>query len=286
MNGEGTIEDLTEEQRARLTTLLDKLSTFPVPETIVRCLEAVGIDSKIEGDLERADAAMAAAWAYDRAHQYLVRLRSLNQERMQIGNEIRRLMQHPDPATEAEVVEAAQSRVLAPDLAGRQEVVINFFCVSVQHIHSLLIVVAAAVAYEIPPDDLSYLDEFRFLRNHFEHWYDRLPGKTNEAGLVTKALTADEYHVTGGLQTDEKNRFIVIEPKKSGPVTHVVDVTNDGMARIEQIVQETSAKVKEFAIEQVRAHFIADPQDVPSPEDVRDDLLFTVGGYQLQSNLG
>lgn len=284
MDGEITIAELGAEQRARLIALLDKLGTFPVPETIVRCVEVVGVDPTVEADRLRMDAAMAGAWAHDRLLLYLDRLRSLNEERIQLGDAIRKLQQHPYPTNDAEVEAAAWARVMAPHLAGKQEIVVNFFCVSVQHIRSLLKVIAAAVRYEIPPDDLSFLDEFRFLRNHFEHWYDRLPGKTNETGLVTKTLTADEYRVRGGLQTDEKGRFIVIEPKKTGLVTHVVDVTNEGLARVERIVQATSAKVKELAIERVRAHYLADPRDIPSAESVRDDLLIRVGGYEPKSN--
>lgn len=280
MGSERTIKDLTTAQQEQLTVLLAELGTFPTSETIVRCQEAVYLDPDVEVDLARADVAMAGAWAYDRMLLYLDRLRSLNEERMEIGKRIHQLMQHPRPTTEAELPEAAWAGVMAPHLAGQQEVVFNFFCVSVQHIRSLILVVAGAVGCEIPQDDLDFLDEFRFLRNHFEHWYDRLPGKTNEVGLITKAMTPDEYHVRGGLRTDEKNRIIVIEPKKSGPVTHVVDVTNDGVARVEKIAQETSAKVNELAIEHVRAYFIAHPENIPAPEDIRQDLLIDVGGKE------
>lgn len=94
---------------------------------------------------------------------------------------------------------------------------------------------------------------------------------------MTKTLTEDEYRVQGGLQGDDKDRIIVIEPKKSGPVTHVVDVTNEGMARIEKIAQETSIRVKDLSIQQVRMHFIAHPENIPSPEDIPQDLLIKVG---------
>ena len=166
---------------------------------------------------------------------------------------------------------------MAPRLAGKQEIVVHFFCISVQHIRSLLIIVAEAVGYEIPPDDLKFLDEFRHLRSHYEHWYDRLPGKTNEVGLIAKAQTATKYWIRGGLQTDGKDRIIVIEPKKSGPVTHVVVVTNDGMARIERIASDARVNVKERAMERVRAHYTAAPQNIPSPNTISDDLIITVG---------
>jgi len=279
------MDSLKSMQQTQLTALLDELDRFSTSDLIVRCQEAIGLDPTVEADQKRMDVAAAGAWAHDRAVSYLDRLRLLNKERVEVGGEIRQLLQYPYPTAEEEIEEAAWARVLAPHLAGRQEVVLNFFCVSVQHICSLLKIVADAVEYEIPLADLDYLDEFRHLRNHFEHWYNRLPGNTHEAVLITKTVTAGGYHIRGGLEIDAQDRIIVIEPTKSGPVTHVVDVTNDGVARVERIVQETDAKVRELAIEQVRAHFIAHPdQDIPSPDDVRKDLLISAAGYEPKPN--
>jgi len=275
------MDTLTLEKRAQLTALIDELNTFPTYVKIVRCEEAIGLDPTVEADRDRMDTALAGAWALNRLLLYLNRLRSLNEERMQLGVAIRELKRDPFPTTAEEVETAARASVLAPHFAGELEVVVNFFCVSVQHIRSLLKVVAEAIGYEICKDDLDYLDEFRVLRNHFEHWYSRLPGKVGEAGLVTKSVTADGYHVWGGLQSDAKDRAIVIEPKKSGPVTHVVDVTNSGVARIEKIVQETTAQVGKQSVERVRAHFIAHlEKDIPLPESIDQDFLIDVGGFE------
>jgi hypothetical protein len=141
-------------------------------------------------------------------------------------------------------------------------------------------VVAEAVAYDIPPEDLAFLDEFRHLRNHFEHWYNRLPGKANETSLIKRPEIAEVYRIQGGLEVDAQNRIIVIEPTKSGPVTHAVEVTDPGMARVETIVRETDEKVKALALERVRAYFIAYPEIIPSPENIPQDLLFSAGGYE------
>src|SRR5215203_1265499 len=73
MTNQQTFDDLTPEQQAQLTALLEKLETFPVSERIVRCEEAIG-DSTSEADRIRIDAAMAAAWAYNRMLLYLERL--------------------------------------------------------------------------------------------------------------------------------------------------------------------------------------------------------------------
>lgn len=273
------MDTLATERQERLTALLDQLETFPTYAMLMRCVEAVGIDPRVQADRDRMDAAMAGAWAYDRMLLYLKRLRSLNEERMELGRAIYQRKQVPDPTSEAELEGAVQARVEATELAGEQEIVVNFFCVCVQHIHQLLTIVADAVGYQIPADDVAFLDEFRFLRNHFEHWNERLPGKNNEIGLMTKTLTANGYHVTGGLSTDQLGRFVVVDPrKKGGPQTHVVDVTNAGLTRIEQIMRETVEKVRERALDQVRVHFIVHPdEDIPSPESVRLDLPISAG---------
>src|SRR5215207_3300917 len=130
MDDQRTIEDLTPEQQGELTALLDALATFPVPETIFRCAQIVGVDPANQADVERMDAAGSGAWAYDRLISYLVRLRALVKEQRQIGRQIRAFMQHPDPTSEEEVDAAAWARVMAPRLAGDQEVILNFISVS------------------------------------------------------------------------------------------------------------------------------------------------------------
>ena len=90
---------LAANQQARLVALLDKLGSLPTAEAIVGCAKAVGIHPGIETDRARMDAASAGAWAFDRTLMYVERLRSLNAERMQIGNEIRHLLATPYPTT-------------------------------------------------------------------------------------------------------------------------------------------------------------------------------------------
>ena len=64
-------------------------------------------------------------------------------------------------------------------------------------------------------------------------------------------------------------------------MTHVVDVTNSGVARIEKIVQETAAQVGKLTVERVCAHFIAHPEkDIPPPESIDQDLLLDVSSRE------
>ncbi len=124
------MENLSSEHHARLTALLDELANRPTYDSLVRSLEVIGVDPNTEEGVRRIDATMAGAWAYYRMRSYLERLRILNNERMEIGDEIHRLRQHPHPTPEASQAEKrawVQARTLAPHLSGRQEVVINFF---------------------------------------------------------------------------------------------------------------------------------------------------------------
>ena len=276
-SNEKAFNDLTAEQKAQLAALLEALDAFSTSALIVRCLEAVSLDITVEANRKRIDEVMAGVWAYDRAFLYLDRLRALNKERVQIGEEIHQFLQNTKPTLEGDVTGAARARAMVQHLAGRQEIVMHFMCVSIQHIRSLLLKVAVAVGYKISASDLDFLDKFRHLRNHFEHWYNRLPGQENAATMVTTKLSADEYRVVGGLKTDQQDRVVVVEPKKTGSATHFVDVTNNGVARVERIVQETATRVREQALDQVRAYFILNPLDFPSSDILWNDLLFSTG---------
>src|SRR5687767_3353488 len=108
-----TFDDLTSDQQGQLTALLEKLETLPVSERIVRCEEAIG-NSTSAADRIRIDAALAAAWAYNRMLLYLERLRMLNGERMGIGNQIRALPRFPSPKSQKEAEAEAHARVHGP----------------------------------------------------------------------------------------------------------------------------------------------------------------------------
>lgn len=277
-----TLEDLTPEQQEKLKVLLAELRDLPTSEAIMRSEQAIGFDPAREADRKRIDTAAAGSWAFDRMLSYLQRLRTLNEERKQIGAEARQLLQHPYPTRDDELEAAAAAWVRAPMLAGQQEVVANFFCVSVQHIRSLLGVVAKSVGYEIPRADLDYLDTFRHLRNHFEHWYDRLPGEANEVGLMTKTVADDgEYRLVGRLEVVEGDQILVAVPGKGLPRGYYVDLNDEGVGNVERIVRETTSKVRELTVERVRDCYVADPRNIPSPESLDQTPLIKVSGRRF-----
>jgi hypothetical protein len=86
------------------------------------------------------------------------------------------------------------------------------------------------------------------------------------------------YQLNGGLETDDQDRVKVVVPKKPIPIVYLVEVNTNGIARVNEIVRETSGKLRSLALERVRSYYINDPSDIPSPDTVAPDLLFSVGG--------
>jgi hypothetical protein len=270
---------LTKEQRTQLKALLAEIDTMPTPEAIVACREAMGADLDTDEGVKLADQSMAGAWAAERIIPYLLELRELNARRLELGKTIYHHQRHPDPEHESEVVGKAQAEVFASHLSGSQEVIFNLICICVKHIRSFLKIAAESVNYTIDPDDLEFLDTYRHLRNHYEHMYNRLPGKTNELALLVKDISDGTYRVQGGLDVDSAGNILVVELKAGVATTHAVAVTQAGMQRIESIVQETWRNLKRSAVKQVRQHFIADPSNIPSPASLTQGMLFRAGGY-------
>jgi hypothetical protein len=285
-----TFEDLTPERQEKLAALHEELQVNTTSDMILLCQHAIGFNPKHEEDRKRLDRAIAGALGANRALMYLERLQILNEERKQIGTEVYRLQQRISRgvSTAAEVTEVATARAMLPQLPGKQEVIVNFFCISVQHVRSLLKTTVESVDYEIPQTDLDFLDEFRHLRNHFEHWYSRLTGEGSEAAMMTKTLTEEEYRVEGGLRTDDQNRYIVIELKKikgeNGQpgtveeIEHTVDVTDHGVAEVGRILEVTDAKIREAALRQAREHFMANSETIPSPKSLPRIEFLKIGG--------
>ena len=274
------MDSLAPDRQAQVTALLNELAKRPTYDRIVRGVEVVGFNPNVQADIKQADAVMAASWASYRMLSYLERLHDLNEERKALGTEIHKLREHPYPQFEAEIEAYARARILAPHLSGNQEVVLNFLCVCVQHIHSFLKILSEAVDHKLPAEDDAFLDKFRHLRNHFEHWNERLPGKKYEHALMIKTMTASEYRFQGGLRSAGDDRVYVVNPRVAPPETHIVDVSDDGVARVEKVVRETDAKVKELILERVRQHFLANPDaPIPAPEDVRSDPIIDVGWF-------
>lgn len=276
MSESRTIEDLTPDQQEHLQALLKTLESFPMPERFVRCAAAMG-NSTSEDDRQRIDSALDAAWAFDRLILFLNRLRDLNAERKALAESVRGLSRFPNPTSEGEAAQDAHAPVHGPHSTAQQEIVLYFMAVSIQHIHSLLKTIAVELDCRIDTDDEAYLKKFRHLRNRCEHSYGRIPVDAGEIGQGTRPFPDTERRQRGGLERDDQDRIVVINPMKPLTRAHVVEANDAGLARVECIVQVACESFMTLTVERVRDHFLRDPGAIPLPESISDAMLLRVG---------
>jgi hypothetical protein len=285
--------DLTKEQRTKLKSLLAAVRQLPTENLLRESLRLRGVDASTEEGRAEIDKVMASCWAYERLLNYLSALRFFDGERDAIGRQIHSLKQIPEPAHESEVAAWANAQVVAASLAGTQEVTFHFFCISAKHILTLLKIVAESAGHEINQEDLDFLDHYRDLRDYYEHFENRLPGKTHEGAVVEKTITNEGYRVTGGLKVDSLGRLVLKVAKKDERGKSVrdtdgkfileekaFDVTSRGMRKINEIVEGNWRLIRKEAIRGLRQHFIAHPENIPPPEAVEFTLMIKPGGYQ------
>jgi hypothetical protein len=140
----------------------------------------------------------------------------------------------------------------------------------VRRIERMWPLVARATGYSMPPGDQELLDSFRDLRHYFEHLEDRAPGKPEQSQLVSETVDGDELRIKVGLQQDSMGRIVLGE--------RTFDVTNRGFAAIEAVMKRNHEQMRNSCLHQVRKHFIANPSDIPAPEDVPFPSLVSLGG--------
>lgn len=133
------------------------------------------------------------------------------------------------------------------------------------HLHKLLKKAGEGAGYEIPEQDLAVLNACRDLRNYYEHIENRLPAHVNAPECVREAITEHEWHIQSGLKVDDQGRIIL--------KVHPLDVTGRGLERIEEVVRKTYENLKPAALDGVQRYFEANPQGIPGPEYVQQDLL-------------
>ncbi len=285
--------NLTKEQRTKLKALLAAVVDLPTENVLRECVRLRGVDASTEECLVEVDRVMASCWTYERLMPYLVALRFFSGERDSIGRQIYGYKQIPEPTQESETVDWAQAQVMAASLAGAQEVTFHFFCISVKHILTFLTIVAESAGHEISQEDREFLDHYRDLRDYYEHFENRLPGKPHEGAVVEKTISDEGYRVTGGLKVDSQGRLLLKVAKKDERGKSVrdtdgkiilaekaFDVTPRGMRKINAIVEENWRQIRKKAIDGLRQHFITHPEDIPPPEAVEFVLMVRPGGYQ------
>lgn len=258
---------MTDKAKSQLDALLFELETLPVPELIVEAVRIRQLDWSTEEGKALYRTAMAGGIAAEKIMAYLLALRDFEQFRVELGRAIHEHKSQPLPTRKGDIRQYAWQNAIAVKNSGLQEVAIHFFCNCVMHLHKLLKKAAEGAGYEIPEEDLNILNAFRDLRNYYEHIENRLPGHVNAHEFVRETITEDEWQIQAGLKVDDEGRVILGD--------RPADVTARGLERIEEIVRKTYDNLKSSALDGVKRYFEANPQDIPRPEEVRQDLLVT-----------
>ena len=173
------------------------------------------------------------------------------------------------PTRVEEIEDYARESIIAVHNSGLQEVTVHFFCNCVMHLHKLLKKAAEGAGYEIPKEDLEYLNAYRDLGNYYEHIEKRLPGHVDAGEAVRETLTDDEWRIESGLPVDDLGRIL-----RKGKA---IDATGRGLACIEEVVRRTWDQLRPAALNGARRHFEAHPSDIPVPEQVEHRLLASTG---------
>jgi hypothetical protein len=202
---------------------------------------------------------------------YLEKLRSVEDERIGLGKEMHRLQAIANSKRSSDVDRVAQAKVVLPHLSGTQELTFHFFAICIHHIRTLLVIASTEVEYTFEEDDVQFLDGYRILRNHYEHWGNRLPGGTNEDMMqIKRELNASTYRVTSQIEVDDQGLFVVYDRRAAGvPVPVHVEVSSGAVKRVERIVETAWLEIRRCALDDIERHLIEHPEEIIEPQQLR-----------------
>lgn len=288
---------LTKEQRSQLKALLREVASLPTDNLLRECFRLRSVDLATEEGKSECDHVMGSIWAYERLTPYMMALRYFSGEREDIGRQIYDYMQVPYPIQDSEVPRKAYASLLAANQAGVQELTFHFFCISVHHVLTYLKIAAEAAGHELSKEDYDFLDHYRDLRDYYEHFYNRLPGRLHESAVISKTSSDFSYRVQGGLKVDAQERLLFRVQQKDANGKRMVDgdgnpvlvekafdVTSRGMRKIDEIVKRNWEDIRRKALIGLREHFIQNPDNIPSPEDVQFTVMTSAGGYEPEED--
>lgn len=254
------MDDINGNKQIRLDVLISHLESFPVQELIVA-----------SGDLRRPKVfdeetkkwvyqSLAGAHAIGRISSYMHMLREANKKRQLYGQQAHMLLERAQQLRETDPESAITADVEAVFLSGLQEVTFHFFVSCVIAIDGLLPLVAKSTSYKIPPKDKAVLESYKPLRDYFEHMENRAPGKSHQGEVLKESHSEYEWRIVSGFATDEKDRIIL----NGRPI----DVTTRGLTAVEDVIARCYIAMKASCLNQVREHFLNDPDSIPTPDQV------------------
>ena len=266
MDRQRTFDDLTSQQRWKLQALKAELSTQPIAETISECIRLQWLGRE---DTEEARENFRRAYSAGRAAQlvlsYLKYLEDVNSRRKQLGVAIHEKLHHPYPTSKEEIEAYVAADLDAMEMAGRQEILLMDFANTCIQILGLLKKATEGSDYQVPQEDLDYLDHYRPLRDHYAHIYNRLPGGSNAKEVVTEIDDERGFQIIIGFEIDDQDR-VVLEEKR-------IEVNDRGAERVLEIGKRNLAALSPSAIAGLHQHFVQHPDDIPPPSAVRRGSL-------------
>lgn len=266
---------LTDKQHTRLDALVDKIEGLPTPEAIVQAGDLRCARPLDDAGRKRMLLALSGGVAAEKIIPYLEAVRDIDYQRDKVGREIHRLGEETERLRAVRSLDAAHRIVNASHLSGKQEVAFHFFAIAVGRLERLLLVAATAAGHKLPKADQDFLGSYRPPRDYYEHAEDHFPGRKNASKVVVEHERDDMWHIRSGVSVDALGRIV-----GGGKAA---DVTSRGLAVIEDIVERNWKALKPSAIRLVRTHFEADPWNISGPEAVKNDLLASAAGMDVEA---
>lgn len=260
---------MTEEQQARLEGVIAALETLPTPEVIIESQKLRCSLPLTDKTRRRLRMAYAGGISAQRLLSYIEALDDVDEHRQEISRNITQLLRDRDVLLAAEDSDAAYPMTLSAHLAGRMEVDNHFFAVCVGRIERFLPKAARAAGHKISKEDLELLGTFRPVRDHYEHFDERLPGGDKYSVAASESEENGRWTIRMGLTVDPMQRIVIDSV--------AADMTPRGLATVREIVRRNWDELKPAAIEHARKYFVENPDQLPHPDDLDHDVLVSTG---------
>jgi hypothetical protein len=267
----GTYEDLTDDQRDRFTAVIAKLEKLDVPELLAESARLRMPKPMTEELKPRFRSNFAGAIAAQKVLAYISELDDANKRRVELGKEIMRLNAEASALENTDPEQATALRVTAGRLAGMQEVAIHRFASAIERIAVLLPIAAKTSGYKLSAKDRALLNNYIDLRDYYEHLEERLPGGKFEKQACEEIEDERGWRIVMELPIDKTDGMIEINGSR-------IDVSSDAVMDVILTMQRAWADLRANALAEVQKYFLAHPEHIPDPSEVRDASLAQLGG--------
>jgi hypothetical protein len=109
------------------------------------------------------------------------------------------------------------------------------------------------------------------LRDYYEHLENRLPGGQFDDEACIEVEGERGWRIIMELPINKMDGMIEIRGSK-------IDVSSDAVMNVTRVMQRAWADLRANALTEVQKHFLANPEAIPNPSEVRDAILAELGG--------